>query len=453
MNRIDFVSLKEWKNRPSRKPLVVRGARQVGKSWLITAFGAQEFENQLTVNVDRDRLFVKNILNEPPEMMVQLIELEYGVRVQPGKDLLFFDEIQAVPALFAKLRYFYEDMPDLHVIAAGSLLDFVLEDHTFSMPVGRVEYLYMGPMTFSEYLEASGNNRLKDYLASFELENGIPEALHKTLLRHFRLYVGLGGMPEVIKTYIETDSLLEADRVKESIIGTLWDDFGKYSRRVDHDRMLRVFNSLPMQIGRKLKYVNISREDSAREIKHCLHVLELAGLVCRIRSSACNGLPLGGAVRDSVYKLLFLDVGLMLRMCGLDASVFARSSDIMLVNSGAVAEQVVGQLLLRRLPSWQLPELYYWNREKASSSAEIDYVISLNGRIVPIEVKAGKSGSLRSLQQFIREKRVALSIRLNADKPSDMLMGNPDEAQDVACRLISLPLYLAEYVQKLGNEG
>ena len=454
MNRTAFAHLVEWKNREKRKPLVVRGARQVGKSYLVEDFANKEFTVRLTVNADRDREFLRRIINEPPVRMLQLLELEYDRRLIPGEALIFFDEIQAVPELLARLRYFYEELPALHVIAAGSLLDFVLEDHSFSMPVGRIEYLHLGPMTFGEFLDATGNERWSGFLASYGCRETMPDAAHQTLLRLFRTFLALGGMPEAVETFARTHSLLEADRVKEAILGTLRDDFAKYSRRVNHDRLLRVFGRLPALAGQRFKFVNVSREDSAREIGHCLHLLELARLVYKVRQSSCSGLPLGAQVKEDAFKVLFLDCGLLLRACGLGAAAVERESDLMLVNSGAAVEQVVGQHLLHARPFWETPELFYWAREKPTSAAEVDYVITCGAQIVPVEVKAGKTGRLRSLWQFMAEKKSRLALRFNADKPS--LLDTTDTMHDGATlsyRLLSLPLYLIDHAHRLTDEA
>ena len=454
MKRTAYTYLSEWKKRDRRKPLVIRGARQVGKSYLVEDFAKREFASRLTINAERDREFLRRVVHESPARMLQLIELEYGQRLIPGQSLIFFDEIQAVPELFARLRYFYEEMPELHVIAAGSLLDFVLEEHSFSMPVGRIEYLYLGPMTFGEFLDATGNERWNDFLLAFGSRDQVPDSAHETLSRLFRTFLALGGMPEAVDTYTRTQSILEADRIKETILGTLRDDFAKYGRKVNHERMLKVFNRLPSLVGRKCKYVNISRDESAREIGRCLHLLELARLVYRVRRSACSGLPLGAGAKDESFKVLFLDAGLLLRACGLGADAVEREQDLMLVNAGAVAEQVVGQHLLYARPCWEVPELYYWAREKPTSAAEVDYVIARNGQIVPVEVKAGKTGTLRSIWQFMAEKKTKLALRFNTDKPS--LLDVADTMHDgtrISYRLLSLSLYFIDHARRLTAEA
>ena len=454
MKRSAASFLVEWKNRDKRKPLIVRGARQVGKSYLIEEFARTEFSSRVTVNADRDREFLRRIMKEKPAKMVQLLELEYGCRLTPGTSLIFFDEIQAVPEFLAQLRYFYEELPAQHVIAAGSLLDFVLEDHSFSMPVGRIEYLHLGPMTFSEFLEASGSGQWAAFLSSFGCRDQVPDTAHQALQRLFRTFLSLGGMPEVVDTYVRTQSLLEADRVKESILGTLRDDFAKDRGRVNHDRILKVFGRLPAMVGQKFKFANVSRDDSARQIEQCLHLLELARLVYRVRQTSCSGLPLGAGARDEAFKILFLDIGLLLYACDLRASHVEHEPDLMRLNAGAAAEQVVGQHLLHARPYWETPELFYWAREKSTSAAEIDYVIVSRGKIVPVEVKAGKTGRLRSLRQFVAEKSPKMALRLNTDQPSVMDVADTlYDGTPISYRLLSLPLYLVDQAHRLVGEA
>jgi predicted AAA+ superfamily ATPase len=454
MKRAAISFLREWKHRDKRKPLIVRGARQVGKSYLIEDFARQEFSSRVTINADREREFLRRILKEKPAKMVQLIELEYGCRLIPGTSLIFIDEIQAVPEFLAQLRYFFEDLPDQHIIAAGSLLDFVLEDHSFSMPVGRIEYLHLGPLSFSEFIEATGNPQWSTFLTNFHSQDQIPDTAHQTLLRLFRTFLSLGGMPEVVDTYARTQSLLEADRVKESILATLRDDFTKYGTRVNHDRILKVFSRLPAMVGQKFKYSNVSREESARQIEQCLHLLELARLVYRVRQSSCAGLPLGAGARDEAFKILFLDIGLLLYACDLRASDVEKAPDLMLLNAGTATEQIVGQHLLYARPYWATPELFYWAREKPTSAAEVDYVITSHGNIVPVEVKNGKTGRLRSLRQFVAEKGTSLALRLNTDLPSLMKVSDTlHDGTPISYNLLSLPIYLTDHAQRLIDEN
>ena len=312
----------------------------------------------------------------------------------------------------------------------------------------------LGPVTFGEFLDATGNERWSAFLGSFGCREAMPDSAHNTLVRLFRTYLALGGMPEAVDTFARTLSLLEADRVKASILGTLRDDFVKYGQRVNHDRLLKVFGRLPAMVGQRFKYSNVSREDSARDLGRCLHLLELARLVYRVRQSSCSGLPVGAGGKEHAFKVLFLDCGLQLHACGLRASDVEREPDLMQINAGAAAEQVIGQHLLHARPLWEEPELFYWAREKPTSAAEVDYVIVSGGRIVPVEVKAGKTGRLRSLWQFVAEKEARLALRFNADRPSLLEIAETIHGgARISYRLLSLPLYLIDHARRLIAEA
>jgi predicted AAA+ superfamily ATPase len=450
MYRFALDYLNEWKNRISRKPLVIRGARQVGKSYLVRVFAEREFENLIEINFERDNKVAALFEEESPLRIVKLLELQFGKQVVPGKTIIFLDEIQAAPKVFAKLRYFYEDIPGLHIVTAGSLLEFVLSQHEFSMPVGRIEYLHLGPMTFEEFLLAGENKNLQAYLRNYSFKEKLPDPIHQKLMSLYKTFISLGGMPQVLSTFMGTSSFKEAEIIKESIMQTFKDDFSKYGRKINHQRLLNVFTRLPETVGRKFKYVNIDRDEQAKEIQKSLNLLELAKIAYPVRHSACNGIPIGAETDERTFKILFLDVGLMLNSCGLSLLDLKKADDVMLVNSGALAEQAVGQHLLYSQDYYKEPELYYWVREKKNSEAELDYVISEGNRIIPIEVKSGKTGRLKSLHQFIYAKRSGLAVRFNAETPS--FTKNTDLLSDgnsVEYNLLSLPLYMAEELRRI----
>jgi len=454
MKRFALDYLNEWKNRVSRKPLVVRGARQVGKSYLVRMFAEKAFDNSVEINFERDRKIASLFENQSPAKIVKLLEIQYDKQIVPGKTLLFLDEIQAAPEVFAKLRYFYEEMPGLHIIAAGSLLEFALNQAEFPTPVGRIEYLHLGPMSFDEFLLANGNENLFDFMRCHSVNDDIPDPMHEKLLGLYRTFVALGGMPQVLKIFLDTGSYKESEIAKESIMQTFKDDFSKYGKRVNHQRLLKVFDRLAETVGRKFKYVNIDRDEQAKEIQKALTLLEFAKIAYPVRHSSCNGIPLGAETDERNFKVLFLDVGLMLNSCGLSVLDVEKPCDIMLVNSGAVAEQAVGQHLLHSQPFYKQPDLYYWMREKRNSEAEIDYVISEGATIVPVEVKSGKTGRLKSLHQFIHAKKTRIAVRFNTQKPSCVQCA--DELPDgdvVKYSLISLPLYMAEEMRRLVNDA
>ena len=450
MYRFALDYMKEWKDRKSRKPLVIRGARQVGKSYLVRMFAGKEFENLIEINFERDNKVAALFEEESPLKIVKLLELQFGKQIISGKTIVFLDEIQAAPKVFAKLRYFYEELPQLHIVAAGSLLEFVLSQSEFSMPVGRIEYLHLGPMTFEEFLLAGENSNLQDYLRNYSLNEKPPEPIHQKLINLYKTFMSLGGMPQVLSAFMQTSSFKEAEIIKESIMQTFKDDFSKYGRKINHQCLLNVFTRLSETVGRKFKYVNIGREEQAKEIRKSLKLLELAKIAYPVRHSACNGIPLGAEADERIFKMLFLDVGLMLNSCGLSMLDLEKAGDIMLVNSGAVAEQTVGQHLLYSQECFKEPELYYWIREKKNSEAELDYVISEGKLIIPVEVKSGKTGRLKSLHQFTYAKKSELAVRFNAETASFTInTALLSDGNSVEYNLLSLPLYMAEELRRI----
>ncbi|WP_299983273.1 AAA family ATPase [Desulfobacula sp.] len=435
--------------RARRKPLVIRGARQVGKSYLVSMFAEQNFSNFIEINFEKDQEVI-SLFSGTPEKIIKLLELRYNKIIDIENTLLFLDEIQAAPEVFAKLRYFYEDLPGLHIIAAGSLLEFILEEHTFSMPVGRIEYLHLGPMTFEEFLAANGKTMLVDFIQNYWISEDLPDAVHSDLVSLFKTYLIIGGMPEAVLVFSETNSFYESEIVKESILGTYEDDSNKYSTRVNHMRLLNVFKKLPLMVGKKFKYVNVDRNERAQDIEKALHLLEMAKITYRVKHSACNGVPLGSQVNEKKFKLLFLDVGLMAGACGMSMIDIDNADDLMMVNSGSLCEQFAGQHLLYSDEYYKKPDLFYWVREAKSSSAEVDYIISSGSKIIPVEIKAGKTGRLKSLHQFIKEKGVDSAVRINLAKPSVLQDSNKlPGGQSIEYRLLSMPFYLIGQIRRL----
>ncbi len=452
MHRFALDHLQEWKNKRKRKPLIIRGARQVGKSWLTRLFAAKEFSSLVEVNFERDPDAATLFESNSPQKIIGLLELHRNRRIEPGKTLLFLDEIQAAPKVLSSLRYFYEELPELHILAAGSLLEFVLAEHDFSMPVGRVEYLHLGPMFYEEFLIASGENRLRDFLASFELGDEIPEAIHKRLMDHLHIFLATGGMPESVESWVVDHSLQVCEEVKQSILSTYFDDFAKYGKRVNVEQVRKVFKKLPSLAGSRFKYVNVDPGERAKDIARDLGLLCLARVAYPVRHSSCSGVPLGAQVDERKFKVLFLDVGLLSSGCGLTLLDMERAEDVMLVNRGSVCEQFVGQHLLYSLPPYREPELYFWTREKKNSAAELDYVISEGTSLVPIEVKAGKAGTLKSLHLFIKEKQRPVGIRLNSAPPSILnTETHLPGGESIPFKLVSLPLYLVGQLRRLAK--
>ncbi|MDE0420438.1 MAG: ATP-binding protein [Gammaproteobacteria bacterium] len=458
LERHELFHLEEWAGRASRKPLVIRGARQVGKSTLVREFARRARMTLVEINLERNPEIGQAFENADPAQVLATLSLLTGQGVRAGETLLFLDEIQAVPRALAMLRYFYEEMPGLHVVAAGSLLELALEEKGFSMPVGRIEYLNLGPMHFEDFLVAVGRPRLAEHLRTFELAGGtLPDALHRQYLGLLRQYWIVGGLPEAVAAYASTTGgppgdFIHVARIQQNLLATYRDDFGKYSHGRLRDRMQLVFERLPAMVGRKFAYVGVSREHRAAELADALTHLCMARLAWKVRRTAANGLPLEAEVYERYFKCLTMDVGVMCAALRLNVIDLGRE-DLVLVNDGAVAEQFVGQHLLASGSPHETPALHYWAREARNASAEIDYVATIGHRIVPVEVKAGTTGSLRSLHQFLAEKRSDFGVRFNADTPS--LLEDTRRLADgstISYRLLSLPLYLVGQLKRLAME-
>ena len=453
LKRSALQYLKQWQNRVNRKPLVVRGARQVGKSFLVRIFAQEAGLDLVEINLELNDDCIGCFVSKDPFQIITLLELKISHKIVPGKTLLFLDEIQTAPQILATLRYFYELMPELHLITAGSLLEFVLEDHTFSMPVGRIEYLHLGPMTFKEFLTGIGRDKLRIFIEQYQIKDELPLVIHDELLSLFRVYCVVGGMPEAVQTYQYSGSLLDVDSIKQSIILTCRDDFNKYGKRVNHIRLQKVFQKLPLQVGQKLKYVNLDRNEKSSDLKAALHLLALARVYTPVYHSSANGLPLRAESNEKMQKPLFLDVGLLTAACGLSYADIAEVDVVTLVNSGSVCEQFIGQHLLYARPYYEEPEIFYWCREKSQASSEVDYLQTCKSMIFPVEVKAGKTGTLKSLQVFIQGKNVKLGVRFNADLPSFCAakFSLPGKTGNTF-NLLSLPLYMVEELQRIVSD-
>lgn len=448
MQRQQLQFLTRWLHNKNRKPLIIRGARQVGKSTLVQLFAAQQGMTLMTTNLERYPTLASTFASNDPEQILQQIEALPRMPAVNESALLFLDELQAVPEAIPALRYFYEDQPQLPLVCAGSLLEFVLAAHQFSMPVGRVQYLHMGPMTFSEFLLALGEDKLYQVVTEYQPSDEIGEVAHQRLLQLLRSYYFVGGMPEAVAAFAETRSYQSVSEVHNSIIETYRDDFPKYGKNRDQNRMLDVFNFAARNVGVKVKYSNISREDQSAVLKKDLELLCMARVISKVVHSHCSGLPLQANLEEKVYKLLFLDVGLMNAICGLNWRTLSQFDDLKLVNEGAIAEQFVGQHLQALLAESPNRELTYWLREGRSANAELDFVVALEGQIIPVEVKAGASGSMKSLHQFMAEKQAPFAVRFDAGLPAistiNAVVNSDNQRKDVSYKLVSLPLYLVE---------
>lgn len=412
--------LEQWAKKRDHKPMLLRGARQVGKSTAVRHLG-ETFDNFVEINFEKQPeykvVFKGNLV---VSRIVSEISAMCAMPITPGKTLLFLDEIQECQDAIMSLRFFKEDMPGLHVIAAGSLLEFALAElPTFG--VGRIHSMYMYAMTFDEYLEANGETLLLDYKRKASPDQPLPEPLHNKLIALIRSYFLVGGMPEVVGKWVETHDYLQCQEVQDDIISGYEDDFPKYRKKVDPVLLRLTLRSAALQVAKKFSYSEVGGGYRTDEVKKALEMLLLAGICTQVVRTDANGLPLGSESDMGYRKILMLDSGLMLRLLNMSSVDISKiTSEILtdnpadLVNKGPLAEMVAGLEMLRyKLPNLR-HELYYWVRLAKNSQAEVDY-IEAKGGVLPIEVKAGMKGGMKSLWIFMREKNLTSAIRCSLE--------------------------------------
>jgi predicted AAA+ superfamily ATPase len=433
MKRDLEAHLKQWRTHPLRKPLILRGARQVGKSWLARRFG-QDFENFVELNFDKDKNAKK--LFEGDLHIPKILEricLYKSTAITPGKTLLFLDEIQECEQALKSLRYFKEDYPQLHVIAAGSLLDFTLEKLGF--PVGRVQSVFVHPLSFGEYLTVMGQENLR-----FQLTLSSPhEVLHQELLEHLKYYFWLGGMPEVVKSWRDHHNGKYCQEIQDEIINSYKEDIEKYSSKAQIESVEKVFSRIPLLIGQKFKYNNIDPESRSKPLKDSLHLLQKSGIAHIVYHSSAQALPLAATRNERSFKVFFFDIGLAQRILKLDLAEWLLCP-LEIKQIGSIAEQYVAQEYIAQKAITAPAELYYWRREETKSNAEVDFIFVKDGEIFPVEVKSGTTGSLKSMHLFIEShpnSRLGIKISESPFSESE--------------KLISLPFYLIEAWVRAGN--
>ncbi|MBA3816803.1 MAG: ATP-binding protein [Parachlamydiaceae bacterium] len=394
MQRDHLKFLKDWRNDPIRVPLLIRGARQVGKSWLVSLFG-KEFSSYIEVNFEKDKrvhaLFPSHI---SLEKTLEQLQVYTQKKIIPGKTLLFLDEIQECPDAIRYLRYFKEELPELHVIAAGSLLEFTLEK--LGMAVGRVDYLFLYPLSFMEFLTA---NQRDDLRQNIEREN-IDPATHAVILDYLRNYMWLGGMPAVVDIWLSHKDSSLCQRVQDRIIKTYIDDFQKYAKSHQVEHIGHVFSSIPKQLGKKFKYIKVDPDAKTYPIKQALHLLNKAGITYQCFHTAAQSYPLGAEVDEKKFKVFFFDIGIAHRILGLDLSEWV-THPMEVELFGFSAEQLVAQELISYSEPSQKGELYYWHSESSTSNAEVDFITIHNKKIIPVEVKSKIKGGMKSLNVFL----------------------------------------------------
>jgi predicted AAA+ superfamily ATPase len=414
MQRLIYNKLEQWKQNDARKVLMLRGARQVGKTHAVRHLAAS-FNRYLEVNLEEERSihsFFEGSLD--PFRLCEKLSNYYNEPITPGETLLFLDEIQACPAAIGALQFFYEKMPALHVVSAGSLLEFALEQIP-SLGVGRISSLFMYPMSFREFLVSIGEDGPLRMMIKASPANPLESAFHHRLLDALKIYLLIGGMPEVVKTYARTRNLKKCQEVLSDLLVTLRDDFAKYKKRFPVSRLQDVFESIVFQAGGKFKYSAVNPQEHSVYIKEALGLLIKAGLAYKILHTDARGIPLGAQVNPKKFKVMLVDLGLHQRVLGLDVSEYLTSNDFDVINKGSLAELFVGQELISKGSEREPANLFYWHREARSSNAEVDFVIQHEGSPLPIEVKSGGTGRMQSIQRFLQERNLKKGIRTSME--------------------------------------
>ena len=410
--------LSEWASRETHKPLLLRGARQVGKSTAVRHL-AESFESYVEINFEKQASYkpLFQIKDIDVKKIVSQIAAVAGKRIEPGRTLLFLDEVQACPEAIMSLWFFKEDLPELHVVAAGSLLEFVLEDLS-SFGVGRIHSMFMFPMTFDEFLIANDEQLLMEARNSASSSQPLPQPLYEKLVGLTRTFMLVGGMPEAVAKWVETHDYLACQEIQDDIVVTYEDDFPKYRKKIDPTLLRNTMRSAAVQATKKFVYSAVEGDYKAAEVKKALNLLTKAGIVIPVTHTDANGLPLGSEADKSYQKMLLLDTGLMLRLLNMTTGDVSELTEQILtsnvtdlVNKGPMAEMLAGlESLHYRTPNIR-HEMYYWQRQAKNSQAEVDYISSYRQTVLPVEVKAEIQGGMKSLWIFMREKKLTNAIR------------------------------------------
>jgi len=429
--------LTKWKRSKIRKPLLVRGARQVGKTYSIEHFGKFNFDNTVIINFEEQPEFIDCFINNNPKEIVDRISILAKSSIRPQKTLLVLDEIQECPQAITALRYFYEKMPELHVIGAGSLIEFVLRSEKFRMPVGRVQSVFMYPMFFNEFLLALNENRLIEYIETIELMTGIEPVFSQKLEHLFRLYLLIGGMPEVIRAYKDQLLMDDIQTLQSGLIRSYSDDFAKYASTAKHKYLKEVFNNAPGMVCQRYKYSHVNPNIESKFLKDALELLCDAKCLSKISHASGAGIPLASTENQRKFKMSYLDVGLMQNALNTQSAIIQNSS-IFQVNAGSVAEQFVAQELRAIIDPYSDKALHFWAREAKGSNAEVDFLIEIDGFPIPVEVKSGTTGSLKSMRLFLNQyPHTPLGVRYSMH---DLSFTND---------LLSIPLYMVDQTKRL----
>ncbi|MCB0821069.1 MAG: ATP-binding protein [Bacteroidales bacterium] len=406
MKRDKIAQLHQWKNSTSRKPLIIRGARQVGKTWLMKELGRQQYEQVVYINFEKTAR-LKPVFSEDFDIQRSIIALqaESGLTIKPENTLIIFDEIQAIPEALTALKYFQEEAPQYHIIAAGSLLGVALHADV-SYPVGKVEHMDLYPMNFTEFLHAIGEEGLLDILQGGDWK--LINAYKSKFTEKLRHYYFTGGMPEAILTFRENFNFKEVRKIQKDLLNTYDQDFSKHTPVELVPRLRMVWNSLPAQLAkenRKFIYGLVRKGARAKDFELALEWLENCGQMHKVHRVSKPGMPLKAYEDRSAFKLFMVDVGLLGAMTDLDEKTIISGNKIFTEFKGAFTEQFV----LQQLQTFDDMNIYYWSAER--SKAEVDFVLQLNRRVIPLEVKAEENLQAKSLRVYHDKFNPEISIR------------------------------------------
>lgn len=400
MKRDLLNDLATWRNHPYRKPLLLRGARQVGKSWVVQEFSKQ-FEHFVTINFESAQT-AHEIFAGDLNIQSVLEKLAFYTRqkIIPGKTLVFFDEVQECPNALLCLRYFKEECPELHIIAAGSLIDFVLQE--IGMPVGRVQFMYLYPLSFGEFLTVNDRDDLRQYI----LTQKVDAVTHKRILDYLKTYCWLGGMPAVVDAWLNHRDPALCHEIHDEIIDAYQQDFHKYASDRQIPYLGKLFNGIPRELGRKFKFSAIDADTHSLPLKNALMLLNKAGVAYYCYHTSAHKPPLGAEINEKKFKVFFFDIGLAQRILGLDTRQWLLTH-MSVANIGPISEQLVAQELTAYTDTRKKAALYYWHRESRNSNAEVDFIVQQGNDIVPVEVKSAKDGRMRSLHLYLESHQDA----------------------------------------------
>lgn len=402
MKRLAYYDLLEWLDDSHRKPILLFGARQVGKTHLVRILG-EKAPNFVEINLEKHpaaaKIFTGNL---DPVRMIRELSLVADQPIIPGKTLLFLDEIQEEPRAVTALRYFYEEMPELHVIAAGSLLDFAIEK--VGVPVGRITIRWIYPMTFIEFLCTLGHQMLADAIISQPPNEAFNDAIHEKALSLLGEYMAIGGMPEAVFHWKTQQDVIGCQQVHTNIVSTYEKDFPKYANKHQIKYVELLFNQIPVNITKSFNYGLLNNAYRKRELEPALMLLEQARIVQRVVHSHGNGIPLGAELDSRRFKLIMADIALTQSIIGLPIKDWFLDPAINLVNKGDIAEALIGQEMLGYNLPTQRSQLFYWSRQDKGGNAEVDYLIQRDAKIIPVEVKSGHGSQLQSLRLFLNKR-------------------------------------------------